>query len=107
PGNVRELLLEVRTAVQNAQENEKTLLEAKHLDENAGVRMDAAGPEPQGPADFPATERIEEALRKEKGNVTRAAKTLGLHRNQLRRWLARTQVDPRNYGGPAQSLDDE
>ncbi|WP_437316882.1 sigma 54-interacting transcriptional regulator [Sorangium sp. So ce385] len=39
-------------------------------------------------ASRPAEEEIEAALRREMGNVTRAAKALGMHRNQLRRWLA-------------------
>jgi ActR/RegA family two-component response regulator len=32
---------------------------------------------------------IQAALAENGGNVTRAAKLLGLHRNQLRRWLAK------------------
>ena len=36
--------------------------------------------------------RSQEALYAEQGNVTRAAKRLGLHRNQLRRWLDKNQV---------------
>jgi transcriptional regulator of acetoin/glycerol metabolism len=51
---------------------------------------------PAGESDggFPARAAIEEMLRAEHGNVTRAAQRLGLHRNQLRRWLARNDVDP-------------
>jgi transposase-like protein len=35
--------------------------------------------------------------------VTGAAQHLGLHRNQLRRWLARHGVDPRASGEPDES----
>jgi len=59
-----------------------------------------AGPAPAAAAPLPTRERIEEILRAERGNVTRAAQRLGLHRNQLRRWLARNDVDPR-------TIDDE
>ncbi|XYH98395.1 helix-turn-helix domain-containing protein [Sorangium sp. So ce1128] len=45
------------------------------------------------PAQLPADEIIEQALRREEGNVTRAARALGVHRNQLRRWLARNEAD--------------
>jgi len=38
-------------------------------------------------------------LRAERGNVTRAAQRLGLHRNQLRRWLVRNDVDPNGLAG--------
>jgi ActR/RegA family two-component response regulator len=53
----------------------------------AGGRVDE-------PEDDPDRERIEAALRKEQGNVTAAARALGMHRNQLRRWLARRTRQP-------------
>ena len=43
-------------------------------------------------------EAIERALRATSGNVTRSARTLGMHRNQLRRWLAKHGVDPSAFG---------
>jgi len=55
-------------------------------------------PPPSPP--FPAREQIEEILRRERGNVTRAAQQLGLHRNQLRRWLSRHEIDPRLIDPP-------
>jgi transposase-like protein len=54
---------------------------------------DAAGAAP-GPGDRASIER---ALRECDGNVTRAARALGMHRNQLRRWLTK-------YGDQAQNL---
>jgi DNA-binding NtrC family response regulator len=55
----------------------------------------APTPAPDGESadGFPARAAIEEMLRAERGNVTRAAQRLGLHRNQLRRWLARNDVE--------------
>jgi DNA-binding NtrC family response regulator len=35
-----------------------------------------------------ADARIRETLARERGNVSRAARALGMHRTQLRRWLA-------------------
>ena len=39
-----------------------------------------------------------EALRRNEGRVASAARDLGLHRNQLRRWIAANDVDPRQFG---------
>ena len=52
-----------------------------------------APPAAESETGFPARAVIEEMLRAERGNVTRAAQRLGLHRNQLRRWLARNDVE--------------
>ena len=41
--------------------------------------------------------RIEAALRAHRGNVTAAARALGMHRTQLRRWLEKEGVDPRAF----------
>jgi transposase-like protein len=37
------------------------------------------------------------ALRRERGNVQRAAAALDVHRNQLRRWLLQHGLDPRSF----------
>jgi ActR/RegA family two-component response regulator len=37
-------------------------------------------------------------LARNHGNVSGAARALGVHRTQLRRWLARFSLDPRDYG---------
>jgi len=57
-----------------------------------------AAPPAESDTGFPTRAAIEEMLRAERGNVTRAAQRLGLHRNQLRRWLARNDVDPQTLG---------
>src|SRR5262249_5717768 len=101
PGNVRELLGEARRAGHAAVDQKRTVVDRLDLGTAAGLRL-GAGPAP-GPAPtrvtpaptpargdaFPSSEHIEQTLRRLDGNVTRAAQELGLHRNQLRRWLAR------------------
>ena len=49
----------------------------------------APGSQRMRPATLPDHAAILGALTGESGNVTRAAKRLGLHRNQLRRYLAK------------------
>ena len=51
--------------------------------------------------EMPSRDVIEDALRKNEGRVASAARDLGLHRNQLRRWLAANEVDPRTFGAGA------
>jgi transcriptional regulator with PAS, ATPase and Fis domain len=123
PGNVRELAAEVRRAAQEAAAASRTDIEAYDLSPSAGAGFEkggeasaarhaidqksavhgATGPvAPAHKASLPERDVIENALREEQGNVTRAAKRLGLHRNQLRRWLERNAVDPRTL-----ALDDD
>lgn len=87
PGNVRELVGEVRRAAHLASEEPDREVRAEHLDPHAGLAL-ARPAEPSAPA-FPADEDITRALAAVEGNVTRAARSLGIHRNQLRRYLAR------------------
>jgi transcriptional regulator with GAF, ATPase, and Fis domain len=98
PGNVRELLNEVRRAGYEALEKGRTAVEVVDFATAAGLRPGAPPPVPAAPA-FPERPQIEAALRAESGNVTRAAQRLGLHRNQLRRWLSRNDVDPQSLAG--------
>ncbi|MDC0742233.1 sigma 54-interacting transcriptional regulator [Polyangium mundeleinium] len=89
PGNVRELSHELRQAAENALAAGRTVVEAGDLDPSAGlVLVDDNESEPQN-ASKPNDERIAEVLRRECGNVSAAARALGMHRTQLRRWLAR------------------
>lgn len=99
PGNVREFLREVRQAARAALDNGRTVVESKDLSPTAGQEI---APEPRLPPQPELSrEAIEAGLRREQGNVTRAAKSLGMHRNQLRRWLTRHNVDPKSFGGGA------
>jgi DNA-binding NtrC family response regulator len=103
PGNVRELLSEIGAAAQEARSAGTRWVQAEHLSPSAGRAFGSASMPPaprsaQGAAEpspsqqratLPADEVIEEALRREGGNISRAARALGLHRTQLNRWRAR------------------
>jgi DNA-binding NtrC family response regulator len=110
PGNVRELLGEVRRAAYAARDAGKKSVRGEDLDGSAGLILDnaqgggapdhrAPATEPaertapsapkKPPAPLPEPEVLAQALREENGNVTRAARKLGLHRNQVRRFLTR------------------
>jgi transcriptional regulator of acetoin/glycerol metabolism len=105
PGNVRELLGEARRAGHTAVDKKRTVVDRLDLGTAAGLHLRTPTLVPRAPAaeappaqsaaagELPPRERIEEVLRRLDGNVTRAAQELGLHRNQLRRWLARNEID--------------
>jgi DNA-binding NtrC family response regulator len=89
PGNVRELLQELRQAGHAALGGGGMAVTAEHLPEGAGLPLSASGqPPPLVPRQI-TDEEIQATLDAEHGNVTRAARVLGMHRNQLRRWLSR------------------
>jgi transcriptional regulator of acetoin/glycerol metabolism len=91
PGNVRELLHEARRAAHAALQEGTDSVRPDHLAPEAGLELG------HGRSSAPATRSaavledsaITSALEQNAGNVTRAAKALGVHRNQLRRWLAK------------------
>jgi DNA-binding NtrC family response regulator len=106
PGNVRELLREVRRAGHRALEEGVTAVQPDHLAPEAGTPFGASASVPppvvaggEGairsttapPAAKSATawsdEQITRALAENGGNVRGTARALGMHRNQLRRWL--------------------
>jgi transcriptional regulator with PAS, ATPase and Fis domain len=95
PGNVRELLHELRRAAHAAQAEGVQLVQPQHLAADAGtaIALSAERAAQTGGDVVRATDvedaAIERALAEHAGNVTAAARALGLHRNQLRRWLAR------------------
>jgi transcriptional regulator of acetoin/glycerol metabolism len=113
PGNVRELLTEVRDAARTALSAGADSVEALHLCASAGQGFapeEDADPAAAGVSgrDPPTREAIEAALRREEGNVARTARALGMHRTQLRRWLARNNVDPRRYSSdPNRMAEDD
>jgi transcriptional regulator of acetoin/glycerol metabolism len=104
PGNVREFLREVRQAIRAALDGGRTVVEAKDLSPTAGEEISSEARSSSQPE--LSREAIEAGLKREQGNVTRAARALGMHRNQLRRWIARHNVDPKAFGAGAES-DDE
>jgi DNA-binding NtrC family response regulator len=111
PGNVRELQAEARNAAQAARVAGVPSIDSRFLDPMAGVAFGAAQPPPaQPPRDShtrvraavaepagPTRERVKAALAHHGGNVSAAARALGVHRTQLRRVLDRYGVDPRTF----------
>jgi DNA-binding NtrC family response regulator len=111
PGNVRELLAEARSATQTAVAAALTRVEGRHLGETAGTAfvapLDAGGRD--GPIDEgsgakastkastvpPTRARLVKALERCKGNISAAARELGVHRTQLRRWMERHGIEAR------------
>jgi len=95
PGNVRELLREVRLAAHGPLEPGTNQILAHHLAADAGqlIELSSSTTPSVGSAPAPSDPQIEAALAEHQGNVTRAARALGLHRNQLRRWLAKRAGD--------------
>jgi transcriptional regulator of acetoin/glycerol metabolism len=91
PGNVRELIQEARRAAHAALHEGTEIVRPDHLSAQAGLALADANisSAPSRPAPQLEDSAIEAALEAHGGNVTRAAKALGLHRNQLRRWLAK------------------
>jgi DNA-binding NtrC family response regulator len=87
PGNVRELLREVRRAARQALEAQHTQLDVQHLADDAGRGFDARPAAERPRVALPSDEQIESALAQHGGNVRGTARALGMHRNQLRRWL--------------------
>lgn len=100
PGNVRELLAEVRGAAQNALGQGSPKVEAGHLSAQAGQAIErGSGPQPlcalahhpaiarAGNRPPPERAQVEAALAQAQGNISAAARILGLHRTQLKRVL--------------------
>ncbi|MCC6525312.1 MAG: sigma 54-interacting transcriptional regulator [Polyangiaceae bacterium] len=109
PGNVRELVAEVRRSAHAAVAAGAAVVGDTFLDVHAGMPVAAAAThagagaasEARRPVD---AAEVEAALRAEQGNVSGAARRLGLHRNQLRRWLASHAPQPEVAPAPP---DDE
>lgn len=109
PGNIRELLVEIRSAAQAAKTQGSLQVDARHLPDGAGSALSSSqpppGPElmavtprPPPPLDPVEQRRIEAALHANQGNVSATARALGVHRTQLRRLLVRYGLEPRRYG---------
>jgi transcriptional regulator with PAS, ATPase and Fis domain len=90
PGNVREFMQEVRRAGHAALQEPTELVRPDHFADQAGLALEPTPDDSSKPA-APVLDdgAIDAALAAHGGNVTQAAKALGLHRNQLRRWLAK------------------
>jgi transcriptional regulator of acetoin/glycerol metabolism len=97
PGNARELVNAVASAAHGICDDRR--LVASDLGELVGRAIGAAVPQALATATESANEddTVLAALKRARGNISRAALALGLHRNQLRRWLERHQVDARSF----------
>lgn len=87
PGNVRELCAEAKRAAHKAIQAGQAVVGSEHLEERAGTRLKL---DAEGAQESKATlddDAIRSALAAESGNVSAAARRLGMHRTQLRRWL--------------------
>jgi transcriptional regulator with GAF, ATPase, and Fis domain len=109
---VRELLREIRRAAHAANEESESIVYPHHLASEAGVPMPVmvkpsdvpaapgASEPPQATAASFTDEQIAQALEDHGGNVRGTARALGLHRNQLRRWLEKhPELKAREDGG--------
>jgi transcriptional regulator of acetoin/glycerol metabolism len=94
PGNVRELRAELRRALATACAVGSRVLSAEALSTTAGHPM--AGPQDGEASDLPDDE-FAAALAAEGGNVAGAARRLGVHRNRVRRWLDRHDVEAARF----------
>ena len=97
PGNVREFVAELRRASHTAIAAGASVVGEAHLDLRAGLPVTPAAA-PAG-SRFPSAAAVEAALLAESGNVSGAARRLGLHRNQLRRWLDGRNREPKGEAG--------
>jgi DNA-binding NtrC family response regulator len=79
PGNVRELLSEVRAAADAARAVGTDVVRLEHLAAEGGAGMSTGAPLTR--------ESIQHALAHASGNISEAARVLGLHRTQLRRTM--------------------
>jgi transcriptional regulator of acetoin/glycerol metabolism len=91
PGNVRELLHEARQAAHAALHEGADAVRPDHFAKDAGMELSrgdsaAADTTPVTTRNLEDAE-IERVLAENAGNVTAASRVLGLHRNQLRRWV--------------------
>jgi DNA-binding NtrC family response regulator len=96
PGNLRELLSEGRAAAQAAVLQNVSRVEACHMSPTAGAGRGT----PSEPKRAPASQmraRIMASLERCNGNASAAARELGVHRTQFRRWLERYAIDPRSF----------
>jgi DNA-binding NtrC family response regulator len=92
PGNVRELAREVRHVAEQARSAGEDILRLEHLRSNAGGALAAPPSSKRLRRSEPTRESVTEALAREHGNISAAARALGLHRTQLRRAMEKLGV---------------
>ncbi|HLT36905.1 MAG TPA: sigma 54-interacting transcriptional regulator [Enhygromyxa sp.] len=89
PGNVRELLTELRCAAGLASDD--GVVGVDQLSARAGLSLRAAPGRAASVVD--PVDPIEDALRAADGNVSRAAKQLGISRSKVRRFVEKAGID--------------
>jgi DNA-binding NtrC family response regulator len=87
PGNVRELVREIRQAALRAGDDRVLRLDA--LDSQAGAPLTSAPLRSPERHPVASQREVEAALARAGGNISAAARALGMHRTQLRRLLAK------------------
>ncbi len=115
PGNVRELVMEVQNAAATALPT-GNVVRQHHLADTAGsppsshaipeehLTAVARAAKPRNIESGPTREAdldeasVTAALKACEGRVATAARELGVHRNQLRRWLDKHDIDPKTFG---------
>ncbi len=109
PGNIRELLREVRRAGHRALGAGATVVEAEHLSEEAGASLGSSPPgsDAKAAAARLSDDEILRALAENGGNVRGTARALGMHRNQLRRWLDKRGEGEKVSGASTLPPDEE
>ncbi|HEX7813228.1 MAG TPA: sigma-54-dependent Fis family transcriptional regulator [Burkholderiales bacterium] len=98
PGNVRQMRSVIRTAV--AMMNEGEMLEARHLPQDFLAQMNIASAQPRAPVAVNSSESLEqielqaiqETVRHNNGNISAAARMLGVSRTTLYRKLRQLQI---------------
>jgi transcriptional regulator with PAS, ATPase and Fis domain len=112
PGNIRELLGAVRNAGKQALANGRDVVKPEDLPENAGLYIvssesETARDKPKQKSEGDVTKaEAEAALASTQGNVTQAAKKLGLHRNGLNRVIAKFGIIRNGKGTNTANNDD-
>jgi transcriptional regulator with GAF, ATPase, and Fis domain len=93
PGNVRELVAELRLAGDLALRDDRWEVRAADLGATAGLPLAVVDPTPGDAPNQHHLRRLTDALTATAGNVAEAARRLGVHRTQLRRWIEDAAID--------------
>jgi DNA-binding NtrC family response regulator len=104
-------------ALEGAPRLEAARVEARHLRPLAGSALAAPPPSGDGPEEGPPSPpaaapsgnkaRITLALKLFEGNVSAAARELGVHRTQLRRWMDRYGLEARMFAPSGRATRDD
>lgn len=123
PGNVREFLAEVRTSAQQALGEGRAKLEPQHLSPIGGQAIERPTEQPAAcalawhppipqtvraaPRPGPEREKVAAAMEQCGGNISAAARVLGLHRTQLKRLLQKHGLISSREAGSLDLEDEE